>query len=173
MIMVRRRSAGLPYVQKWFARAAVAADALRLVAYYQYLGARQPRFFLCKEFTTMLVDLSQAPDAITAGMHKNVRGEIRRAEGEGLSWEAGLDLGEFARFHSSFAKERGIEGVETAQLLSFGSALLLTRAISDGKTLAQHAYIVDITSGDAPRFRMTEEFVRLLQKKKISLHYGA
>ena len=82
-------------------------------------------------------------------MHKNVRGEIRRAEGEGLTWEAGVDLSQFAHFHSDFARERGIEGVGVGQLRSFGAALLLTRVASEGRTLAQHAYIVDTAESRA------------------------
>jgi hypothetical protein len=143
MITVRRRSAGLPYSQKWFARATSPADALRVVAYYQYLGEGRPLFLIRQPFTTMHIDLAQDPDAITAGMHRNVRAEIRRADGDGVSWEAGFDHSDFARFHSSFARERGIEGVEIGQLQSFGAALLLTRVLSEGKTLAQHAYVVD------------------------------
>lgn len=39
------------------------------------------------------------------------------------------------------------------------------------ETLVVRGYVVDITTGDVPRFRMTEEFVRLLLKKKDPLRY--
>jgi hypothetical protein len=140
---VRRRKHGLPYAQMWFARRSAARDALRLVAYFQFLGARPPRLFVRRPFRTLLIDLGREPDAILADMHKNVRGEIRRAEGEGIAWAADVDPAEFASYHDAFAREKGIEGVDLARLLSFGKSLLLTRATQEGKTLAQHAYIVD------------------------------
>jgi hypothetical protein len=141
--VVRRRKGGIPYSQKWFARRAAFADAFGVVAYLQFLGALPGGPFFRRRFSTILIELERDPDAILADMQASVRSQIRRAEGEGFVWEEGVDPAEFARFHTAFARERGIEGVETRQLDSFGSALLLTRATREGRTLAQHAYVVD------------------------------
>ena len=149
MIEVRRRKRGLVYAQKWFARTLSPGDALRLVAYHQFLGRRPGAPFLRHPFTTVLIDLRREPEAIMADMHKNVRGEIRRADGEGLRWEEGVDPAEFAAFHGAFAREKGIAGVDLAQLKSFKDALFLTRATQNGTTLAQHAYIMDRAEGRA------------------------
>jgi hypothetical protein len=143
MTEIRRRRRGVGYVQKWFARQASARDALRLVAYLQFLGKRPSGPFVRRPFSTVLIDLDREPDTIMADMHRNVRAEIRRAEGEGISWERGINPAEFEAFHGAFAREKGIEGVDLWRLKSFGAALLLTRASREGKTLAQHAYIVD------------------------------
>jgi hypothetical protein len=143
VIAVSRRKSGVPYVQKWFARGTIPADALGLVAYFQFLGSRPTGLFVRREFTTVVIDLARETEAILADMHKNVRGEIRRAEGDGLRWEEEVNLEEFAAFHADFARERGIEGVDVSRLRSFGPALLLTRANSGDTTLAQHAYVVD------------------------------
>ncbi|MGA2612695.1 MAG: hypothetical protein ABSG38_04490 [Spirochaetia bacterium] len=143
MIEIRRIKHGLAYEQKWFARRAAPLDALGLVAYLQYLGSRPAGLFVRRPFSTVLIDLSRDPEQIMADMHRNVRSEIRRAGGEGILWSADVDLAEFTSFHASFAREKGIEGVDLPRLRSFGGALLLTRATLAGKTLAQHAYIVD------------------------------
>lgn len=143
MTEVHRRRHGLSYVQKWFARRTKAGDLLRLVAYFQFLGARPAVGFIRRTFRTVHIDLGREPDAILAEMHRNVRAEIRRAEGEGISWSADVDPSRFASYHAAFAREKGIEGVDLWRLESFGSALLLTRAERDGQVLAQHAYLVD------------------------------
>jgi hypothetical protein len=143
MIQVHRRKHGLGYVQKWFARQIDTGDEVRLVAYFQFLGARPRPLFVRRRFRTILIDLDRPPEAILAEMHRNVRAEIRRAEGEGLEWSKDFDLGEFASYHEAFAREKGIEGVDRSRLLSFGQGLLLTRAGQNGKVLAQHAYLVD------------------------------
>jgi hypothetical protein len=149
MIEVRRRRRGISYAQKWFARQARAGDALGLVAYFQFLGRRPPGAFVRREFTTVLIDLAAEPEALLAGMHKNVRGEIRRAEGEGIEWTGGMDLEAFAVFHRAFALEKGIDPVSVAQLETFGDTLFLTRAAQNGTVLAQHAYLLDRAEGRA------------------------
>lgn len=143
MTEVRRRKHGLRYKQKWFAHRAAPSDALGLVAYLQFLGERPAGLFVRRPFSTVLIDLRREPDAIMADMHRNVRAEIRRAEGEGILWTAGVDPREFASFHAAFAREKGIEAIDLPRFRSFGSALLLTRATLEGKTMAQHAYVVD------------------------------
>lgn len=143
MTEIRRRKHGLAYSQKWFARRTAARDILRPVAYFQFLGDRPRLPFLRRPFRTVHIDLGREPDAIMADMHRNVRAEIRRAEGEGLAWTTDVDPAEFASYHEAFAREKGIEGVDLSRLHSFGGALLLTRTAQEGKTLAQHAYIVD------------------------------
>ena len=143
MTEIKRSRHGLRYAQKWFARRASTRDALGVVAYLQFLGTRPSGPFVRRQFSTVLIDLHREPDAIMADMHRNVRAEIRRAEGEGISWEQGVDTAEFAAFHGAFAREKGIEGFDLQRLRSFGASLFLTRAVLHGKTLAQHAYIVD------------------------------
>lgn len=143
MVEVKRRRRGIGYAQKWFARKVAFGDAFRAVAYFQFLGAWSGGPFFRRPFSTILIELRRDPDAILADMQASVRSQIRRAEGEGFAWEAGVDPAEFARFHTAFAKDKGIEGVELSQLASFGAALLLTRATREGRTLAQHAYVVD------------------------------
>ncbi len=143
MIDVRRRRHGIPYAQKWFARSVRRADLFGFIAYYQYLGDRAPALFTRRTFSTILIDICREPEAILGDMHRNVRYEIRRADTENLEWEAGVDLAVFASFHEAFVSKRAIHGVDEERLLSFGSSLLLSRSSRDGRTLAQHAYIVD------------------------------
>lgn len=143
MIEVKRRKRGIEYAQKWFARRTSSLDLLRPVIYYQYLGRGSPPFFAKRPFTTLHIDLSRDPEAIQADMQKTVRYKIRRAEGEGLSWNEGIDPRDFAAFHDAFARGKGIEGIDMSRIASFGAALLLTRVTRDGHILSQHAHIVD------------------------------
>ncbi len=143
MVEVRRRRRGIAYAQKWFARKAAFMDSFRLVAYYQFLGNQPAGSFFRQPFGTILIDLQRDPDAILAEMQASVRSQVRRAGGEGFLWETGVDPDEFARFHTAFARDRKIASVDAWQLRSFGAALLLTKATREGRTLAQHAYVVD------------------------------
>jgi len=143
MILVERRLKGIPYRQKWFARNACAQDLFRVVIYYQYLGRTMPPLFLRRSFATNHISLDRDPESMLDGMRKNVRYEIRRAEGEGLQWEAGFDSREFAAFHESFAQKKGIGGVGFLRIKTFGPALILSRAVKDGRILAQHAHVMD------------------------------
>lgn len=149
MILVNRRIRGIPYAQKWFARAGAPADALKVVAYYQYLGSRAPAFFVRRPFTTIHIDLSRDLDAIQENMQKTVRYKIRRADRESLSWDVDIDPQEFMTFHDAFSREKGIEGVDLSRIGSFGSALVLSRVTWNGRTLAQHAHVVDRSEGRA------------------------
>jgi hypothetical protein len=119
------------------------------VAYFQYLGERPPRLFFRKPFTTLLIDITREPDTILAEMQKTVRYKIRRADGEGLTWETGVDAREFVAFHEAFAKGKGIEGIDLPRIRSFGDALVLTRVAREGTVLAQHAHLLDASEGRA------------------------
>ena len=143
MILVQRSMHGFPYSQKWFARCRAGTDVFGFAAYYQYLGTSVPFLFIRRPFTTIHIDLQRDPESIQADMQKTVRYKIRRAENEGLSWEAGVDVRDFAAFHGAFAREKGIEGIDLRRIGSFGSALVLSRATTNGTTLAQHAHLVD------------------------------
>lgn len=143
MICVKRKKWGISYEQKWFARRPASVDVFGVVAYYQYLGRRPPLLFIRRPFETIQIDLGREPEAIQADMQKTVRYKIRRADGEGLAWEAGVDPRDFAAFHGVFARGKGIEGIDLARLESFGTALTLTRTSRDGQILAQHAHLVD------------------------------
>ena len=143
MINVRRSLRGIPYSQKWFARKVSSRDLLELVVYYQYLGGKTPPLFFRRSFSAAQIDLDREPEVIQADMQKNVRYKIRRAEKDGLRWEVGVNPGDFVSFHDSFAQKKGIEGVDLARIKSFGSAILLSHAVHDGRVLVQHAHLVD------------------------------
>jgi hypothetical protein len=143
VIEVKRRKWGIQYVQRWFARSTPPFAFFRLVFNCQYLGQRPPLFFLKRPFATLHIDLARNPEEILADMQKTVRYKIRRADGEGLSWDSSIDKGEFAGFHASFARGKGIEGIDVLRIASFGRALVLTRVVQGELVLSQHAHLVD------------------------------
>ena len=143
MIAVKRLLHGIPYSQKWFARDPSPTDVFNIVIYYQYLGKKGPALFLRRPFTAAQIDLGREVEAIQAEMQKNVRYKIRRAEKEGIQWEVGVDPQDFTSFHEAFAHKKGIEGVDLPRIISFGSAIVLSRVVFNGQVLAQHAHLVD------------------------------
>jgi hypothetical protein len=149
MILVKRRQRGIPYIQKWFARHPSPRDIFSIVIYYQYLGNRSPSLFLRRPFAAAQIDIGREPEAIRTDMQKNVRYKIRRADKDGLQWEVGVSPQDFASFHETFAHKKGIEGVDVARIMSFGSAIVLSRVVLDGKVLSQHAHLVDEREGRA------------------------
>jgi hypothetical protein len=100
-------------------------------------------------FSTLLIDLTQEPDALLARMSKTTRNEIRRASGDGLSFEFSAQpdnawIANFFEFYAEFARVKGLSELNRERILGMreSHALVLTR-IRDahGKCLVWHCYV--------------------------------
>jgi hypothetical protein len=112
---------------------------------------QQPRRIdgmFCRDFYTILIDLHNDPETLLAGMKRDTRYEIRRAQREGFvyNFRSGSDaasLKEFCDYHDEFALQRRQPRVRRPWLvlLADSGALNLTR-IADpaGNTLVWHGY---------------------------------
>jgi hypothetical protein len=103
---------------------------------------------LCREFHTILIDLSRGPDELLAGMRKNNRYEIRRAlAADGLAHEfanaRAPGVGEFCRVYDEFAAAKSLPRLDRAwlSLMADTGGLYITRAgEAAGDALTWHAY---------------------------------
>jgi hypothetical protein len=101
----------------------------------------------CRDFYTILFDLTQSPEALFGGFTKGTRYQIRRAdERDNLvseSWSPGQDLpiGEFVGFFNRFAAGKGRPPAPAERLAAFAAAseLDLSRVVAGRDTLVWHA----------------------------------
>jgi hypothetical protein len=104
---------------------------------------------VCYPFSTLLIDLTQEPDALLAGMSKTTRNEVRRAAKDNLVFEFNAHpdngwLSDFFEFYAEFAHLKGLPDLNRARLLGMreSQALILTRINqADGATLVWHCYV--------------------------------
>lgn len=104
---------------------------------------------VCREFYTILLDLSRGEGELFSGIKKGTRYEIRRAEAkDGLAYEA-FDAGghealaEFGDFYDRFAAQKGQPQLNRQWLSAMAGAglITLTRVSGGaGEPLVWHAY---------------------------------
>lgn len=104
---------------------------------------------ICYPFSTILVDLTQEPDALMAQLSKTTRNEVRRAAKEELTFEFSAQpdrswIADFFDFFSEFARLKGLPDLNRERILgmSESQALVLTRIKAlDGTVLVWHCYV--------------------------------
>jgi hypothetical protein len=121
-----------------------------LTVYRQFLGHPAPGFpFIKDERHTLLIDLTQSEEALVAGMNKNMRAQLRKAEGDGFVWSQETDLEAFRTFFNAFAREKGLKSLDSGVLQSEKNALSIGKVEWQGRVLVAHAYLVDREEGRA------------------------
>lgn len=147
MITILRKKAGLTYRQHWFARTAQGGWGLTTLR--QFLG-RAPGFPFVKHTQhTLLIDLTQDDEALQAGMSKNMRAQIRKAEKDGFVWTPTTDLDEFLALFNAFAHDKGLKPLTAGVLESEKPFLFIAKTLFEGRPLVAHAYLVDRDEGRA------------------------
>src|SRR5262245_42616178 len=86
------------------------ASRADIVRYFQQADPRDG--MRCREFHTILIDLTQDPSVLLSAMKRDTRYEIRRAAKDSLvyHWSNGLDdasLEEFCDYYDAFASQIG------------------------------------------------------------------
>jgi len=148
MITIVRKKFGLAYRQHWFARQPQGGWGLTTLR--QYIGAQAPAFPFTKQTQhTLLIDLTQDDEALQAGMSKNMRAQLRKAEKDGFVWEVSEDLDEFRTLFNAFAAEKGLKALSTGVLEAERAFLLIAKTSFEGKPLVAHAYLVDVEESRA------------------------
>ncbi len=103
----------------------------------------------CREFFTLLIDLSKPPDALLAALDRDTRYKIRRAEKDGFVVQR-CDpsdrtlLAEFCDFYDRFAAGKGRAKISRwkLQVYARAGALELSRCVAaDGTPLVWHALL--------------------------------
>ena len=110
--------------------------------------SRRLEGMFCRDFYTILIDLLNDPETLLAGMKRDTRYEIRRAQREGFIYDF-LDGGEtgvfdeFCDYFDAFAREKNQPVMRRPwlTLLAESGALTLTRiADPTGGALVWHGY---------------------------------
>jgi hypothetical protein len=126
----------------------------------------------CRDFYTILFDLTQSTEALFGGFTKGTRYEIRRAEGRddlsSESWSPGQDppTGEFVAFFNRFAAGKGLPPAPAERLAAFAaaSALDLSRVVAAGDTLVGHAHLL---TSERARLQHSASLFRESQDKEF------
>ena len=148
MITVVRRKAKLTYNQFWFARKPLGGWGLTTLR--QYIGPVQPGFPFFKRIQyTLLIDLTQSDEALQAGMSKNMRAQLRKAENDGFAWSKTDDLNEFRELFNAFAADKGLSPLPQKVLDAEKHALYVAKTSFENKPLVAHAYLIDLQESRA------------------------
>ncbi|HUP71165.1 MAG TPA: methyltransferase domain-containing protein [Acidimicrobiales bacterium] len=103
----------------------------------------------CEEFWTIAVELSGDDASLIEGFTKGARADVRRAEGDGLGYEAhrhpdGATVIAFRAFYDRLAEEKGLSRADPGRLSRLAEAGLLDLSSvigEDGGALVWHAYV--------------------------------
>jgi hypothetical protein len=149
VIAFRRR--GITIGEAYFDPEATGEASLGRVDLLRIVGAfSPPSRDSARELHTLVVDLTQDEDAILAGMSKDTRSKVRRAEQkDALSLDAipapsSADVDAFADFYDSFAGAMSVAGAFRPRLHALaekGNLVLTEVRGEDGDTLVRHAYV--------------------------------
>lgn len=134
------------HIQRLFATSLQTSDLWRAVFYAGYMGdiKKVPFYYKVEHGHSAISDLSVSLEDILGSMKSNTRNEIRRAEREGIAFEANVPYEEFVPFYNAFAESKGLEDRVNLQRLTKYDKTIITKASHDGITLAMHATVVNV-----------------------------
>lgn len=149
MIVVSRKNKGITVSNIWY-----ASEPVKSAGIHYYYESLQPIGQDITPFRTLLTDLTESEEAITARFAKNTRYEIRRAAKEGVQAEirygeevSSAEVEAFCQFFHKFweSKEHPEITVETIhrQIRDYVQAkrFCITKASFEGQTMVYHTYI--------------------------------
>ncbi len=151
MLIVSKKSKGIPIIDCWYAEHALAMDGV-----IRYQEAEKPIGAEPQKFETLLSDLRENEETILSHYSKNCRYEVRRAPKEGVVCAAkcGKEITEqdiitFTDFFEQFWASKGISYTEKEKCRAMmrqyaaAGAMALTSASIGDKLLVYHTYILD------------------------------
>ncbi len=151
MLIVSKKSKGIPIIDCWYAEHALAMDGV-----IRYQEAQKPIGVQTQKFETLLSDLREDEETILSHYSKNCRYEVRRAPKEGVVCAAkcGKEITEqdiltFTDFFEQFWASKGISYNEKEKCRALmrqyaaAGAMALTTASIGEKLLVYHTYILD------------------------------
>ena len=151
MLVLRKKKYGISFVTIWYAKGPVKESGV--VQYREALFKPQKESV---EFETLLSDLTETEEEITAKFSKNCRYEVRRAAKENIETEIKMgdtltrkDIVEFCEFFVEFWASKGVEYKEAENLkqelseYATQNAIAITSAAIGGKKIIYHTYVVE------------------------------
>lgn len=152
MLILRKKKHGISFVTIWYAKKPLQESGI--------LQYREAMFRPGKavEFETLLSDLTESEEAMTAKFSKNCRYEVRRAAKENIETQmktgtdlTAEDIEEFCDFFVEFWASKGVAYKEIDKLkqeiteYAAKSAFTITSASVGGKKIVYHTYMTDDT----------------------------
>src|ERR1041384_17450 len=143
--MIVQKKKFLRIAEYWADEPAEPVDA-DLIRWFQQPETREGMF--CREFFTILIDLTRDEEQVFAAIEKDTRYEIRRAQTkDSLACELinpdADSLRTFSDYYDQFAKQKAQAPLDRAWLkllLDAGAARLSRSLHADGETLVWHFY---------------------------------
>jgi len=134
------------HIQRLFADKLPLSDLWHAVFYAGYRGDIKhiPFYYSVTHGHSAVSDLSISLEEILGSMKSNTRNEIRRAEREGIEFEANISFDEFVPYYNAFAESKGLEDRVNLQRLTKYDKTIITKATHNGITLAMHATVVNM-----------------------------
>lgn len=149
MLTIARRHLNLPLaIEKWFATQPRVFDAFVPCKYIQTASVKNWWGFARSEFATLVIDLTQTENELQAAFDKNVLYEARRAERDGVKFEASDDWLDFLHFYNEFATYKGLDQLSSEHFSSRRQYAVLLRAVdAAARPVVMHVYILDRALG--------------------------
>jgi hypothetical protein len=165
--------------ERWFFDRPLAADAVRVVYYYNCKSRDEFAGFRRRAKFTQLIDVEKSDEELLADLGASTRNEVRRAAKDGVSMEVGASPEEFIAFYDQFAVGKGLPRLSAKEINSYWPHLLVTKAVFEGEILVMHSSLLDIEGKrgaslhSASVFRNLEDSTkrRVVGRANRFLHY--
>lgn len=136
------------HIQRLFATELPISDLWKPVYYAGYEGdpSKIPFYYKKIKGETAISDLSKPLDVLVSEMKSNTRNEIRRAEREGIGFEADCSYDDFIPFYNAFSESKGLKDRVSIQRLckyNKNNKTIITKAYHNDTILAMHATVVN------------------------------
>jgi hypothetical protein len=143
MIVASFRKGGLARTFRWSDDRPRALAALGFTSYHLCRTTGRIPGFVRLRSATREIDLRQTEEQLLAGCCPKTIYEIKRARREGIAFELVQDPDEIVEGHNQFTTSEGARPITRASLDCYGDALVITKSVLVGETLALHSYIAD------------------------------
>jgi hypothetical protein len=149
MIRFKKKFIFLKVNEVWFGYAFKFTDCIGLTANMHVKNKKEKIYGVKQISYTVENGLEEDAGVIFSKFSKTVQVEIKQAEKKAVQCFFHDDVNRFTEFYNQFASSRKIDLISVRRLDEMKAFLRLSYAVSDGKVLAAHSYLVDEEAGIA------------------------
>lgn len=158
MLTFEKKRFGISYDYVWFAKRPGVRNIARCVVYMQCLESGSAPGYLSQAFYTKIIDLREDPEALLSATSRSTSYQIKRAIREGVTLEPITELADFVSFYNEFARTKRRSNLSAGDLFGWGQDIIAFAAMSNGRALAMHSYVVDAEIGRARLLHSASHF---------------
>ena len=96
---------------------------------------------------TIELNLEQDTNVIVSNFSKQIRQQIKIAEGEGTTCYFHKEIDQFVSFFNDFAIKKNTFTTTKEKIIAMGDTIKMSFAVNNGQILAAHSYLVDSELG--------------------------